>query len=86
MQMTFLEALIPQPQGAGDYKKASFKFNAKDIHLIDQMELHKKIGDMVASTMTSIVMSLSKLQVSLSNAQSQLKMDKIYAMCRNLNN
>ena len=53
--MEFLEALVPQPQGVGDYKKASFEFNAKDIHLIDQMELHKQTGEMVASTLTSTI-------------------------------
>ena len=75
--MEFLEALVPQPQGAGDYKKASFEFSTKDIHPIDQMELHKRIGEMVASTLTSTTMNLSKLQVSLSNTQSQLKMEII---------
>ena len=41
MKMVFLEALVPQPQGEKDYKKASVKFSAKDIHPIDQMLLHK---------------------------------------------
>ena len=41
MQMAFLEALVPQPQGVGDYKKSSLEFNTKDIHPIDKMELHK---------------------------------------------
>ena len=37
---------------------------------------------MVASTLTSTAMSLSKLQVSLANTQSQLKMEKISAMAK----
>lgn len=41
MQMEFLEALVPWPQGVRDYKKASLKFYAKEIHLNDQMELQK---------------------------------------------
>ena len=82
MQMAFLEAMVPRPQGTGYYKKASFEFNTKDIHPIDQMELHKKTKEVVASTLTSTSMILSKLQVSLSNAQSQLSMEKISSMAK----
>ena len=51
--MEFLEALVPQPQGAGEYKKESFEFSTKGIH--------RHTREMVASTLTSTSMSLSKL-------------------------
>jgi len=41
MQMTFLQAQTPHPKEALDYKKTSFEFYVKDIHPIDQMEMHK---------------------------------------------
>jgi len=44
-----------------------FEFDVKDIHPIDQMEMHKKIGEMISSTITNTAMSLSKLQVTLAN-------------------
>lgn len=48
--MAFLEAQILQPKTTPEYKKTAFDFDTKDIHPIDQMEMHKKIGDMICST------------------------------------
>ena len=53
MQMAFLEAQIPQPKTTKDYKKTTFEFDTKDIHPIDQMEMHKKTGEMICSTLTN---------------------------------
>lgn len=75
--MAFLEAQIHQPKTSADYKKTYFEFDIKNIHPIDQMEMHKQIGEMISSTLTSTTTSLSKLQVTLSNTQSQLKMENI---------
>ena len=61
MRMAFLEAQVTEPKGAADYKKTSFEFNAKGIHPIDQMEMHKQTGEMISSTLTNTSMSLSKL-------------------------
>jgi len=61
MQMAFLEAQIPQPKSTIDYKSNTFEFNTKDIHPIDQMEMHKQTGEMISSTLTNTAMSLSKL-------------------------
>lgn len=65
--MAFLEVQIPHPKLAVDYKKTTFEFETKDIHPIDQMEMHKQIGEMMYSTLTNTTMTVSKLQVSLSN-------------------
>ena len=65
--MAFLQALIPQPKTTTYYKKTAFEFDIKDIHPIDQMEMHKKIGEMISSTLINTAMSLSKFQVSLAN-------------------
>lgn len=56
--MAFLQAQVPQPQATSDYKKTTFEFDIKDIHPIDQMEMHKQTGEMIFSTVTNIAMSL----------------------------
>lgn len=80
MQTTFLEAQIPHPKTPADYKRKTFEFSTKDIHHIDQIEIHKQTGEMISSTLTNISMSLSKLQVSYANIQSQLKMEKVSSL------
>jgi len=45
MQMTFLQAQIPQPETPLDYQKqTSFEFNVKYVHPIDQIEMHNKLA------------------------------------------
>ena len=46
------------------------------------MEMHRKTGKMIFSTVTNTAMSLSKLQVTLANVQSKLKMEKVYALAK----
>ena len=67
MQMAFLEAQTSQPKSTTEYKSTTFEFSTKDIHPIDQMEMHKQTGEMISSTLTNTSMSLSKLQVSFAN-------------------
>ena len=44
MQMTFMKLIIQQPRSIVDYLKTDFEVLAKDIHPIDQIELHKQTG------------------------------------------
>jgi hypothetical protein len=60
-----------------DYKRATFEFQMKDVHLTDPMDLHKQTGEMVFYTLVHASTSVSRLQVSLNNVQTQLKMEKI---------
>ena len=60
MKMAFLEAQTPYPKIVADYKSTTFEFSTKDIHPIDQMEMHKQTGEMISSTLTNTTMSLSK--------------------------
>jgi len=81
MQMAFLKAQITQPRTATHYQKqTSFEFNVKDVHPIDQIEMQKHTGQMIASTLTNIAMSMSKMQVTLTNTQSQLKLEKVSSL------
>lgn len=77
MHMAFIEAQTTEPKTPTDYKHTSFEFDARNVHPINQLEMHKKIGDMISSTLTSTSMILFKIQVALSNAQSQLKIENI---------
>ena len=44
--------------------------------------MHKKTGEMISSTLTNTAMSLSQLQVSFANVQSQLKMVKVSSLAK----
>ena len=52
MQMTFIKPTTQQPKKASDLKKVDFEVLARDIHPIDQIELHKQTGEMIYSTLT----------------------------------
>ena len=67
--MAYLQAQVPDPKVMSDYKRATFEFQAKDVHPTDHMDLHKQIGDMVFHTLAHASTSTAKLQVSLNNAQ-----------------
>jgi hypothetical protein len=65
-----------------DYKRATFKFHTRDVHLADQMDLHRKTGEMIFSTLENVCIVATKLQVSLSNIQTQLKLEKISSFAK----
>jgi len=77
MYMAFLQAQVPHPKQIADYKRSTLEFDAKVIHPAGQMDLHRQIGEMVFSTLVNASTSAAKLQVSLKNVQTQLKMEKI---------
>jgi ribosomal protein L25 (general stress protein Ctc) len=68
---------VPNPKVITDYKRETFEFQTKDVHLADQMDLHMKTGEMVFSTLAHASTTASRLQVSLNNIQTQLKLEKI---------
>lgn len=82
MHMAFLEAQTPEPKTPSDYNQTSFEFDVKNVHPIDQLEMHKKTGERISSTLTSTSMNLFKMEVALSNAQSQLKMEKTSSLSK----
>jgi len=82
MHMAYLQAQVSDPKVISDYKRATFEFQAKDVHPANQMDLHKQIGEMVFHTLAHASASAAKLQVSLNNAQTQLKMEKISSFAK----
>jgi hypothetical protein len=77
MHMDFIQAQVPDPKVITNYKRATFEFQTKDVHPSDQMDLHRKTREMVFSTLAHASNAASKLQVSLNNVQTQLKLEKI---------
>jgi hypothetical protein len=82
MHMAFLQAQVPDPKAITDYKRAMFEFQTKDVHPAEQMDLHRKIGEMVFSTLANASTATSRLQVFLSNIQKQLKLEKISSFAK----
>ena len=74
--MEFLQTQVPYPKTTTNYKNTSFEFDIKDFHPIDHMDMHKQIEEMIFSTLKNTTMTASTLHVSLTNIQSQLKIEE----------
>jgi hypothetical protein len=61
MHMVFLQAQVPQPKEIIDYKRSTLEFDAKQVHPADQMDLHKKTGEMVFSTLAHASTTAARL-------------------------
>jgi hypothetical protein len=61
MYMAFLQAQVLDPKVITDYKRDTFEFQMKDVHPADQMDLHKKTGEMVFYMLAHASTSASKL-------------------------
>jgi hypothetical protein len=62
--MELLHAQVSYPNTTTDYKKTSFEFDVKNVHPIDQMDMHRQRGEMIYLTLKNTSMTTSKLQVS----------------------
>ena len=82
MHIAFLQAQVPDPKVISDYKRATFEFQAKDVHPTDQMDLHKQTGEMIFHTLSHASTSASKFQIALNNAQTQLKLEKLSSFAK----
>jgi hypothetical protein len=82
MNMAFLQAHVPNPKVITDYKRVTFEFQTKDVHPTDQIDLHRKIGEMVFSMLAHASTTTSRLQVSLNNIQTQLKLEMISSVSK----
>jgi hypothetical protein len=82
MHMAFLQAQVPHPKEITDYKRSTLEFDAKQVHPADQMDLHRQTGEMVFSTLANASTTAAKLQVSLNNVQTQLKLEKVSSFAK----
>lgn len=76
MIMSYFKPKVQQPQLAADYLRTNFEIMAKDIHSLDQIELHKQIGEIIYSTLTGKAMMAQKLENYLNNTTTQLQLEK----------
>jgi hypothetical protein len=65
-----------------DYKRATFEFHTRDVHPTDQMDLHRQTGEMIFSMLANASIAATKLQASLSNVQTQLKLENISSFAK----
>ena len=68
---------VPQPQIAPDYIRTNLEVLAKDIHPMDQIELHNQTGDMVYATLVDKAMLAHQLKESLTNTNTQLDLERM---------
>ena len=76
MIMSHFKPKVQQPHTTADYIRTNFEVLAKDIHPLDQIELHKQTSEMIYSTLTDKSMMTHKLQDSLDNTNTQLQLEK----------
>ena len=65
-----------RPQSTADYIRTNLEVLAKDIHPMDQIELHKQTGEMVYATLADKTLVNYKLQNSLNNTAAQLELER----------
>jgi hypothetical protein len=82
MCLAFLQAQVPQPKEITGYKRSTIAFDTKKFHPTDQMDFHRQIGEMVFSTLAHASSTVAKLQVSLSNVQTQWKLETISSFAK----
>jgi hypothetical protein len=59
--MSFLQAQVPHLKTTAVYKNISFEFYVKDVHPVDEMDMHRKIEEMIFSTLKNTSMNASNL-------------------------
>ena len=65
-----------QPQSPADYLRTNLEVLAKDIHPMDQIELHKKTGEMVYASLADKTLVNYRLENSLNNTTAQLELER----------
>ena len=71
-----------QPQLAADYIRTNLEVLAKDIHPMDQIDLHKQTGEMVYATLADKTMLANRLENSLNNTAAQLELEKASSLAK----
>jgi len=77
MILSHFKPKVQQPQTAANYVKKNLEVLAKDIHPMDQIELHKQTGEMVYATLVDKAMLAHELKESLNNTNTQLDLEKM---------
>lgn len=67
MTLSQFRPIMQQPQSAADYIRTNLEVLSKDIHPMDQIELHKQTGEMVYSTLADKTLMAHRFHNSLHN-------------------
>lgn len=76
MTLSHFRPIIQQPQSATGYIRTNQEVFVKDIHPMDQIELHKQTEEMVYSTLADKTVIGHRLQNSLHNTTAQMELEK----------
>ena len=76
MTLSHFKTTMQQPQTAADYIRTNMENFARDIQPLDQIELHRQIGEMIYSTLADKTLLAHQLQNSLHNTSAQLELEK----------
>ena len=68
--------MVTDPKSTTDYRKTEFEVNANTIHELDQIEFHRSASEMLYSKVVNKTMNATMLQKTVSNLQTQMKLDK----------
>lgn len=82
MILSHLKPKVQQPQTTADYVKTNMQVMAKEIHPMDQIELHKKTSEMVYATLADKATLAHKLNESLKNTNTQLNLEKMSSQAK----
>lgn len=76
MIMSHFMPTVMQPQSAADYIRTNLEVLAKDIHPMDQIELHKQTSEMVYASLADKTLVNYRLENSLNNTTAQLELER----------
>ena len=82
MILSHFKPTVPHPKSAADYVKTRVEVLAKDIHPMDQIELHKQTGEMVYATLVERATLAHELKESLKNTNTQLDFERISSLAK----
>lgn len=77
MIFTHLKPKVPHPKTPADYYRTNLEVFSKDIHPMDQIELHKQTGEMVYATLADREMLAHQLKEALKNTNRQLDFERL---------
>ena len=75
--MAILHPKSKQVKSSKDFKATQLNFNMNEMHVLDKVDLHRKMGEMVSKDLIQSTTSLNKLQVQLEKVQKQLRIQRI---------
>lgn len=77
MILSHFKPKVQQPQSAADFVKTQLEVLSKDVHLMDQIELHKQTTDMLYATLAEKATLAYELKGSLKNTNTQLDFERL---------